>query len=93
MNAGADRRKHVLVAGLVVAAAMISLGPIVGVVGTVFGLKKSFDGLGATDAARKQEALSTGIAEAMSWTHIGEWTLIAGVVLAAVCGVLLYRQR
>jgi biopolymer transport protein ExbB/TolQ len=80
-----------LVAGLVVGAAALALGPVVGALGTGLGLLHSFGAVGETAASKKAELLSTGIDDAMHWATVGTAVGAAGAVLAALCGFLLWR--
>lgn len=80
-----------LVAGLIVGAATLALGPVVGALGTGLALVQSFRAVGETAASKKAELLSTSVDDAMHWSSLGTAVGAAGAVLAAVCGFLLWR--
>ncbi len=58
-----------------------TVSPLLGLLGTVFGIIAAFNGVASSDTARRMEMLSTGISEALLTTAMGLLVAIPAVVL------------
>jgi biopolymer transport protein ExbB len=71
----------------VIIAALIAAAPLLGLLGTVTGMIRTFDSLGSRAGARSIEGLASGISQALITTEVG-----LAVVIPAVL-VLYYAHR
>jgi len=67
-----------------------NVSTLVGLLGTIFGLITAFKGVGAADAAQKQEILAKGISVAMFTTAFG---LIVAIPTMVAFAILSNRQN
>ncbi|MFH1810111.1 MAG: MotA/TolQ/ExbB proton channel family protein [Pseudomonadota bacterium] len=67
-----------------------NVSTLLGLLGTIFGLIEAFSGIGAADAAQKQEILAKGISTAMGTTAFG---LIVAIPTMVAFSVLVTRQN
>jgi biopolymer transport protein ExbB len=67
--------------GLSFIATFANLSTLLGLLGTITGLIKSFGSLSAADPAQKQQMLATGIAEAMNCTAFGLIVAVTAIVV------------
>jgi biopolymer transport protein ExbB/TolQ len=67
-----------------------NIATLVGLIGTLFGLQKSFNSLAAVEAAQKTTLLANGIAEAMNTTAFG---LLVAVPCMIIYTVLTNQQN
>jgi len=67
-----------------------NVSTLLGLLGTIFGLIQAFSGIGAADAAAKQEILAKGISTAMGTTAFG---LIVAIPTMIAFSVLRSRQN
>jgi biopolymer transport protein ExbB len=58
----------------------VTLGPLLGLLGTIFGMVKTFNVLGAEGAAAGAQAVTGGIGEALVATGVGLFIAIVGLV-------------
>jgi hypothetical protein len=85
----APPRSGLITAGLIVGS-LLSLSPLVGVLGTVIGMMKSFQALG-TSGAGDTAQLSVGIGEVLVSTIVGFVLFIPGVVILTL-SIIHYRR-
>lgn len=67
-----------------------NVSTLLGLLGTIFGLIEAFSGIGASDAAQKQDILAKGISTAMGTTAFG---LIVAIPTMIAFSVLSSRQN
>lgn len=67
------------------------LGPVLGLMGTVFGMVHAFRNLGDNGVA-DPKALSSGVAMALHSTMAGLILFPCGMVLFTVCMILIYQS-
>ncbi len=58
----------------------VTLGPLLGLLGTIFGMVKTFNVLGAEGAAAGAQAVTGGIGEALVATGVGLFIAIIGLI-------------
>ena len=79
--------------GLVVLDTAVTLGPLLGLLGTVTGMMKAFGVVGSGGIADKQMAITGGIAEALIAVTFGLCVAIAAIVPLNYFGAKLETQR
>jgi biopolymer transport protein ExbB len=65
-------------------AVLVASAPLSGLLGTVYGMFLTFDGLANQDAARPIDSISMGISSAMITTEAGLLMAIPGAILLAI---------
>ena len=71
---------------------VLMLGPVLGILGTVIGLKHAFNSVAAVDPATKSQMLAEGISEAMNATAFGLVLFPIGGILLGVALFQLFRK-
>jgi biopolymer transport protein ExbB/TolQ len=86
-------KRPLLIFGIV-AGALLMLGPIVGMLGTVFGMQRAFDTLGSS-GIKDPDRLSADIGTVLYSTFAGLVAFPIGLLTASICIVFLvlnYRK-
>lgn len=65
-------------------AVLVASAPLAGLLGTVFGMFVTFNGLASPTAARPLDSISMGISSAMITTQAGLFMAIPGAILLAI---------
>jgi len=65
-------------------AVLVASAPLAGLLGTVFGMFVTFDGLASQSAAMPIDSISMGISSAMITTQAGLFMAIPGAILLAI---------
>ena len=65
-------------------AVLVASAPLAGLLGTVFGMFVTFNGLAVQTAARPIDSISMGISSAMITTQAGLFMAIPGAILLAI---------
>lgn len=65
-------------------AVLVASAPLAGLLGTVFGMFVTFNGLASPTAARPIDSISMGISSAMITTQAGLFMAIPGAILLAI---------
>lgn len=84
-------KRRLLIAGIV-AGSLLTLSPIVGLLGTVFGMTRAFQVLGSS-GIRDPQMLSASIGETIVPAAVGFLLLPAGIILLTVSLILFLRLR
>jgi len=84
-------KRRWLIAGIVVGA-LLTFSPLVGVLGTIFGMNRAFHTLGQSGIANPQE-LSESIGTTLLFTASGVFLFPLGLVLLAFSLVFFLRLR
>lgn len=84
-------KRGLLTAGIV-AGIVLMLGPFLGMLGTVFGMKRAFDTLGHNGVPDPSE-LSANIGEVLVSTAAGFIACPIGIAMLVVCIVQLEKAR
>jgi hypothetical protein len=84
-------KRKLLVAGIVIGG-LLTMGPVVGMLVTVFGMQRAFDELGQK-GVKDPGQLSAEIGSVLSATFAGLVALPIGMLLTGFCIFFLIRQR
>jgi biopolymer transport protein ExbB len=79
--------------GLVVLDTAVTLGPLLGLLGTVIGMMRAFGVVGAGDLADKQQAITGGIAESLLAVAFGLIVAIVAILPLNYFSAKLERAR
>jgi biopolymer transport protein ExbB/TolQ len=88
----ASSRRRWIAAGLVVGG-LLTISPLLGVLGTIFGMMNAFAALGADGAAGDSEVLSRGIGQALVATAAGLILFVPGVIILIVSFIHYRRAK
>jgi len=83
------RNRRLLIFGIVIGS-LLTLAPVLGVAGTVFGMTKAFSTLGQSGIADPR-ALAASIGTALVYTAVGLVLLVVGLVVLITSLVLFVR--
>ena len=83
-------KRPLLISGIVVGG-LLTLGPLVGMLGTVLGMQRAFQELGSS-GIKNPGNLSSAIGEVLVSTFAGLVALPIGLLMASICIVLLVRD-
>lgn len=75
-----------------IAGGVLMLGPVLGILGTVIGLKRAFSAAAAADPATKSQMLAEGISEAMNATAFGIVVFPFGALAVGIALFKLLRK-
>jgi len=84
-------KRRILIAGIGVGS-LLTLSPVFGLLGTVFGMTRAFRTLGSSGIADPQ-TLSASIGTTLISTAVGLFLCPLGIVLLSVCIIFLIRLR
>ena len=84
-------KRRLLITGIVIGS-LLTLSPLIGLLGTVFGMTRAFKTLGSSGIADPQ-ALSSDISVTLYSTAAGVFLLPVGIVVFVVSLVLFLRLR
>ena len=84
-------KRRLLIAGIVMGA-LLTLAPVFGLLGTVFGMMRAFDTLGSTGLGDPQ-ALSASIGDTLIATAAGLFLCPVGIVVLTLSLVFFFRLR
>jgi biopolymer transport protein ExbB/TolQ len=87
-----EAREASWIAAMWTGVALVVLGPLVGIGGTVLGMRRSFEVIERMKAPTPEQ-LAGGVHDSMAFTLLGCAIAAAGVVLAVVAFVRLQRLR
>lgn len=79
--------------GLIVLDTAVTLGPLLGLLGTVTGMMKAFGVIGGTDLADKQQVITGGIAESLLAVTVGLVVAIVAILPLNYFSSRLERMR
>ncbi|MES2308055.1 MAG: MotA/TolQ/ExbB proton channel family protein [Verrucomicrobiota bacterium] len=79
--------------GLVILDTAVTLGPLLGLLGTVYGMMHSFGLIGASDLASQQKVITGGIAESLIAVSFGLVVAIVAIVPFNFLNNRLEKQR
>ena len=79
--------------GLVILDTAVTLGPLLGLLGTVYGMMHSFGLVGAADLASQQKVITGGIAESLITVSFGLVVAIVAIVPFNFLNSRLEKQR
>ena len=69
------------IVAIVIGVALTFGGPLIGVLYTIFGIRRSFSGSSAAPPSEKARVLAEGISESMNGSAFG--------IVVAICGVIV----
>lgn len=75
-----------------IAGGLLMLAPVLGLLGTVIGLKRAFAATALADPSTKSQMLAEGISEAMNATAFGLVLFPIGAILAGVSLFQILRR-
>lgn len=87
------RGERRLVAGMIAGAALTTLGPLVAILASSWGVSAAMDASETVDPSQKARILAQGISEAMNYTMLAIPVGLIGFALAVGCAIALWRKR
>jgi biopolymer transport protein ExbB len=83
-------KRAILISGCVIGA-LLALGPLWGLLGTVFGMIGAFDTV-SQESSPKANVLAEGISHAMNATILGCVASPIGIVILVLCAAKLFSR-
>ncbi len=84
-------KRRLLITGIVIGS-LLTLSPLIGLLGTIFGMNRAFKTLGSSGVA-DPHALAAEISTVLYSTAAGLFLLPLGIIILSLSLVFFFRQR